>query len=232
MLVKQARAYLSMPHPNERWCSRTHVRPSSTRNCWQIWDFVLIFILWIYNHSCWYVPGTHVHREIQLLYRKQSKNIAHLVHQILETWYHQPSSSPRNRCVVFPETTTTPHEDILFNIIYPPLPHFDYSFAFRVMVNGFCLCALGVVFLMCVVDDFFHFGLLLIFFLPILVSFSGVYFFFTWWPTPTDLTHPPSFQGFTLMRIALRRNTGGWVVLVGHLSKIPPTKLTSFRWPR
>ena len=25
-----------------RWCSRTHVRPNSTTNCWQIWYFVLI----------------------------------------------------------------------------------------------------------------------------------------------------------------------------------------------
>ena len=36
VLVTQVRACLSMPHPKERWCSETHVRPDFTTNCWQI----------------------------------------------------------------------------------------------------------------------------------------------------------------------------------------------------
>ena len=31
-----------MPHPKERWCSRTHVCPNSTTNSWQIWYFDLV----------------------------------------------------------------------------------------------------------------------------------------------------------------------------------------------
>ena len=71
--------------------------------------------------------------------------------QVPETWYHQPSSPPRNRCDVFPLTTTTPHEDIIIIItlinrcnLLPPL-HFEYYFALRLMVDDCFLFALGVV---------------------------------------------------------------------------------------
>ena len=43
----------------------------------------------------------------------QKKKITNWVHhQVPETWYHQPSSSPRNICDAFPPTTTTPQEYI------------------------------------------------------------------------------------------------------------------------
>ena len=100
-------------------------------------------------------------REIQILYWKKLK-----YHELgtpsTRDWYHQPSSPPRNRCDVFPPTTTSPHEDININqyqcIIYPPI-HFDYYVVFRVIVwlmilfvCTWCSCSCALLFF------FFHLG--------------------------------------------------------------------------
>ena len=92
----------------------------------------------------------------------------------------------RNRCDVFSPTTTAPHEDIVNQYIIPP-PSFWLLICIRVMVVDFCLFAPGVDAYVCC-WLFFHLGLLLIFFLHILVFTP--FFFLIWWPT--DLRAGPA----------------------------------------
>ena len=101
------------------------------------------------NDGCW-----HYYQVSSLTY------VYTYVYYIICTWYTYISWI---RCTRYqrPGTTNHPHhlgadvtfclprpqhltQTLLINIIYPPL-HSDYSSSFRVVVDGFCLFALGVV---------------------------------------------------------------------------------------
>ena len=127
------------------------------------------------------VSDTYVRREIQKFCRKKKTRTRYTRYQ-----RHFTANHPRHLGTDEPFFLARQQhlKKTLINTITPPALHFDYYFAFRVMLMIFvCICSRRRVSLI-----IFIWGRLIF---CTYVLFIPGYCFFTWWPTPTQL-YPPT----------------------------------------